>query len=223
MCGRIALTLPPDMVASLFDAVFDAPDNLQPRYNICPTQDLHVVLSDEGGRKIVRKRWGFLPRWYKTPSGGPLLINARAETIADKPAFRSSARQRRCLIPASGFYEWTKGSDGGRDPSYIYPASGDALAFAGVWRDWTGEDGTELSTCAVVTCAANEDISALHHRMPVILKPEDFGLWLGEEGKGAAILMKPAPAGTLAHYRVSRAVNGARQDAAELMEPLAVS
>lgn len=215
------MTLPPDSVAHLFDATFAQPGNMQPRYNVCPTQDVLVCRSGDDGREIVSLRWGFIPRWYKKPGDGPLLINARAETIAEKPAFRSSARTRRCLIPATGFYEWTKAPDGGKDPSYIYPASGEAFAFAGIWRDWTSPDGDTLSSTAIVTCAANEDISAIHHRMPVIIAPENFGLWLGEEGKGAATLMRPAPTGTALSYRVSRDVNGARFDEPRLMEPLA--
>ncbi len=220
MCGRLALTLPPDSVAHLFDASFANLSNLEPRYNVCPTQSIVACVSGDDGRKIVSFRWGFIPRWYKKPSDGPLLINARSETIAEKPAFRSSARTRRCLIPATGFYEWTKADDGGKDPFYIYPAAAEAFAFAGVWRDWTSPEGDVLSTAAIVTCSANDDISAIHHRMPVIIQPDDFGLWLGEEGKGAATLMQPAPSGTILSYRVSRDVNGSRSDNADLMAPL---
>lgn len=220
MCGRLALTLPPDSVAHLFDARFLEPSNMQPRYNVCPTQKIVACLLEEGERQLHQLRWGFLPRWYKKPNDGPFLINARAETIAEKPAFKSSARQRRCLIPATGFYEWTKSEDGGRDPFYIYPARQAAFAFAGVWRDWASPEGETVRSAAIVTCAANSDISAIHHRMPVIIAPEHFGLWLGEEGKGAARLMQPAPSGSLQSYRVSREVNGARVDTPNLMEPL---
>ena len=220
MCGRIALTLPPDMVTTLFDAVFDSPDNMEPRYNLCPTEQVLVAVSGEDGRHLVRKRWGLLPRWYKTPADGPLLINARAETIAAKPAFASSARTRRCLVPASGFYEWKKADDGGRDPFYIHPAAGDAFAFAGIWRDWTGADGTALSTVAIVTCAANEDMAHIHHRMPVVVQPADFALWLGEAGHGAARLMVPAPVGTAMSYPVSRKVNKAGVESEDLLAPM---
>jgi len=216
----MALTLPPDMVSGLFEAAFEVPDNLEPRYNICPTQNIVAARIVDDKRVISRLRWGFLPRWYKTPTDGPLLINARAETIADKPAFKSSCRVRRCLVPATGFYEWTKAADGGKDPHYLYPAQGDAFAFAAIWRDWTSPEGETLSTVAVVTCAANDDIRHIHHRMPVIIAPADFGLWLGEEGKGAAVLMRPAPSGSVASHPVSRAVNGVREDRVELTAPL---
>ena len=216
----MALTLPPDMVTQLFDAVFDNPENLEPRYNICPTEEVLVAVSGEGGRRLLRKRWGLLPRWYKSPTDGPLLINARAETIAQKPAFKSSAKARRCLVPASGFYEWKKAEDGGRDPYYIHPAEGPAFAFAGIWRDWVSPDEQELSTVAIVTCAASADMAHIHHRMPVIVAEPDFGLWLGEEGHGAARLMQPAPEGTALNYPVSRKVNKAGVDEEALLEPV---
>ena len=207
------------MVVSLFDAAFAVPENTGPRFNVCPTENILVAVSD-GERSLRRMRWGFLPHWYKTPGDGPLLINARAETIAEKPAFRKACRERRCLVPATGFYEWIKAADGGRDPYYIQPSDRDAFAFAGVWRDWTGADGTEMSTVAIVTTSANADIEHIHHRMPVIVDPEDFALWLGEGGKGAATLMRPAPSGRLLSYRVSRDVNGTKLDEARLTEPL---
>ena len=163
-------------------------------------------------------RWGFLPHWYKAPNGGPLLINARSETIAEKPAFRAAARERRCIIPASGFYEWTRDGDI-RLPWYIHRADGAPLAFAGVWQDWE-RDGEAYRSCAVVTCGANDQMSAIHHRMPVILEPGDWPLWLGEAGKGAARLMQPAGDDVLTFYRVGKAVNSNRARGPELTEPL---
>ena len=187
MCGRFALTLPHDAMAQLFDAV---PSNALPdipNFNICPTNLVHAVHVLEGQRRLVAMRWGFLPHWYKAENGGPLLINARAETLAEKPAFKAACRERRCLIPATGFYEWTKDEAGNRLPWYIYPADAELLVFAGVWQDW--ERGDEaLRTCAIVTCGANEAMSRIHHRMPVILRAGDWPLWLGEAGKGAAAL-----------------------------------
>lgn len=165
-------------------------------------------------------RWGFVPHWYGHESDGPLLINARAETIATKPAFADAARARRCLIPASGFYEWTKDADGNRLPWYIHPAQGDMLAFAGVWQVWE-KGGQRHVTCAIVTCAANDRMARLHHRMPVILAPDDWALWLGEAGHGAARLMRPAPEDALAFHRVDVAVNSNRAAGPELIEPLA--
>lgn len=216
MCGRFAITLPNDAMAQLF-AAQPANDLPQvPNFNVCPTRPVHVVRQGGAGRQLVAMRWGFLPVWYKTPADGPLLINARAETIAEKPTFRAAARSRRCILPASGFYEWTKTEEGARLPWYIRRRDGAPIAFAGVWQDW-GEDA--LSACAVVTTAANEGISAIHHRMPLILEPEAWPLWLGEAGKGAAELMQPGADGVLDWHRVSAAVNSNRAEGAALIEP----
>jgi putative SOS response-associated peptidase YedK len=219
MCGRFVITHPNDEMAQLFEAApaNDLPEI--PNYNVCPTNRVHVVVSEEG-RRLRSMRWGFLPHWYKTTSGGPLLINARSETIAEKPAFRAACRERRCLIPASGFYEWTKDGDGNRLPWYIHRPDGGLIAFAGVWQDW--ERGDEAyTTCAIVTTGANAPMSAIHHRMPVILAPEDWGLWLGEDGKGAAVVMRPAPDDALAFFRVDPKVNSNRAKGSDLIEPVA--
>lgn len=218
MCGRFAITLPPDAMAQLFEAqpANDLPD--VPNYNVCPTNRVHVVHND-GDRRLVAMRWGFIPQWYKAPNGGPLLINARAETIAEKPAFRAACRERRCLIPVTGFYEWTKDAEENRLPWYIRAADDSPLVFAGVWQDWT-QDGETLRTCAIVTCGANEQMSQIHHRMPVVLAPEDWALWLGEAGHGAAKLMRPAPEGALAFHRVAPVVNSNRATGAALIAPL---
>ncbi len=219
MCGRFAITLPDDAMAALFEAApaNDLPDI--PNYNVCPTVQVHTVTSDEGVRRLRPMRWGFLPHWYKTPTDGPLLINARSETIAQKPAFRSAARERRCLIPATGFYEWTKDADGNRLPWYIHPARQEILAFAGVWQVWSKGD-EPVVTCAIVTTGANDAMSKIHHRMPVILKPEDWPLWLGEAGKGAATLMQAAPEDALEFHRVDPAVNSNRARGEALIAPI---
>ncbi len=219
MCGRFVITHPTDEMAQLFEAApsNDLPDI--PNYNVCPTNQVPVVVSEEG-RRLRSMRWGFLPHWYKTPSGGPLLINARSETIAEKPAFRAACRERRCLIPASGFFEWTKDEDGNRLPWYIHRPGGALIAFAGVWQDWE-RDGEAHTTCAIVTTEANAPMSAIHHRMPVILGPEDWGLWLGETGKGAATLMRAAPDDALAFFRVDPRVNSNRAHGADLIAPIA--
>ena len=219
MCGRFATLLPQEAMAQLFDAT---PANDLPQgdnYNVCPTNMVAVATSDDGSRRLQPMRWGFLPHWYKTETGGPLLINARAETIAEKPAFKAAARLRRCLIPATGFYEWTKDDAGNRLPWYIHPADGSPLVFAGIWQDWE-RDGRAHRTCAIVTCAANDTMQQIHHRQPVTLRPEQFALWLGEAGHGAATLMKPAPDDALAFYRVDPKVNSNRASGADLIEPL---
>lgn len=219
MCGRFSITLPSDAMAKLFTAQpgNDLPD--VPNYNVCPTNAVHTIFNEDGNtRRLAAMRWGFLPKWYKKPNDGPLLINARAETIAEKPAFRAAARARRCLVPATGFYEWTKTPDGARDPWYIFRADQAPLVMAGIWQDWTGPDGENLRTCALVTTAANQTMARIHHRMPVVLEPDDWELWLGEAGHGAARLMNAAGEGTLSMYRVDRAVNSNRASGPELTQ-----
>lgn len=219
MCGRLAVTVPTDAMAQLFAAqpANDLP--AVPNYNVCPTTQIHTIHSEDGLRKLTSMRWGFVPHWYKALNAGPLLINARAETIAEKPAFKSACRERRCLIPASGFFEWTKDEEGGRDPWYIYPKGAAPLAFAGVWQDWHQGD-ERLRSCAIVTTAANSTISAIHHRMPVIIAQADWPLWLGEQGKGAAKLMRAAPDDLLEVHRVDRAVNSNRASGEALIAPI---
>lgn len=220
MCGRFALTLPADAMAQLFDAAManDLPD--VPNYNICPTNQVIALTAHDGGRRMTSMRWGFMPHWYKTPADGPLLINARAESLAEKPAFRAAARARRCLIPATGFYEWTKDQNGARLPWYIAPSDRKFLCFAGVWQIWD-KGAHPLATCAIVTCAANATLGQIHHRMPVILEAADWPLWLGEAGHGAATLMKAAPDQALSFHRVDKAVNSNRAQGPALIEALA--
>ena len=209
MCGRFTLVEASSELAEFLDAFLsnDLPDT--PNFNICPTNPVHTVVSTDGQRRLRPMRWGFLPHWYKSPAGGPLLINARSETIAEKPAFRAACRERRCLIPATGFYEWTKDEAGNRLPWYIYPANDKPLVFAGVWQTWDKGDDP-LVTCAIVTTGANTTLGEIHHRMPVVLSPDDWALWLGEEGKGAARLMKAAPEDALKFHRVDPKVNSNR-------------
>ncbi|EAR50434.1 hypothetical protein OG2516_08853 [Oceanicola granulosus HTCC2516] len=217
----MAITLPHDAMAQMFEAApgNDLPE--VPNYNVCPTDPVHVVTSDGGARRLRPMRWGLLPAWYKAPNGGPLLINARAETIAEKPAFRAAAKERRALIPASGFYEWTKDAEGVRYPWYITRADGAPMAFAAVWQDWS-RDGETLTTCAVVTTSANTSMGRIHNRMPVILEPDDWPLWLGEAGHGAARLMVAAHEELLRFHRVDRAVNSNRARGPDLIEPVEV-
>lgn len=220
MCGRMAMTLPQEAMVALFDAVpsNDLPET--PNYNVCPTVQIPVVTSDAGGRRLRPMRWGFIPRWYKKPNGGPLLINARAETISEKPAFRDACRERRCLIPVTGFYEWYRDGDATPLPWFVQRADGAPLVMAGIWQDWTSGDET-LTSCAIVTTAANAAMARIHHRIPVILTPKDWPLWLGEAGKGAARTMKSAPEDALLFYRVSTEVNSNRASGPALLEPVA--
>ena len=220
MCGRIANTLPHDAMARLFGA---RPDNdlpEVPQYNLCPTQPLAVVRSDGGAeaRRFVAMRWGFLPRWYQSPTDGPLLINARAETIAQKPAFREACRHRRCVVPVTGFYEWHRVGDR-KLPWFFSRTDGAPLVMAGIWQAW-GEGPDSLQTVAVVTTSANALMAPVHHRMPVVIEEPDWPLWLGEAGHGAAPLMRPADEGVLQGWRVGAEVNSNRASGPELIEPL---
>lgn len=213
------MTLPDDAMTQLFDAVpaNDLPP--VPRYNICPTQPVSVVISAEGHRRYGPMRWGFIPHWYKTPTDGPLLFNARSETIAEKSAFREASRRRRCLIPASGFFEWTREGET-RLPWYITRADAAPMVFAGIWQSWDGPEGARVASCAIVTTEAQGQMATLHERVPVLLKPEDWALWLGEKGHGAAKAMVAPEEGVLAFRRVGMAVNSNRADGPELIEPL---
>lgn len=219
MCGRFAITLPDDAMTQMFDAVpaNDLPP--VPRYNICPTQPVSVVIAAEGRRRYGPMRWGFIPTWYKTPTDGPLLFNARSETLAEKSAFREAARRRRCLIPASGFYEWTREGET-RLPWFITRADGAPMVFAGIWQSWEGPEGVRVASCAIVTAAAQGEMAALHDRVPVLVAPENWALWLGEKGHGAARAMVAPEDGVLAFHRVGTAVNSNRAEGPDLIEPL---
>ncbi|MBB5223823.1 putative SOS response-associated peptidase YedK [Amaricoccus macauensis] len=190
MCGRYMITSSFEAMARLFEA---EPGELGPegiRPNVSPTEQVPVVLSHDGARGIELMRWGFIPQWYKSPTAGPLLINARSEKIAERPAFKEAIRTSRCLLPANGFYEW-QGEKGARVPWVIHPAQGGLIAMAGLWREWRGPNGI-IASVAIITCPANATLRPIHERMPVLIEPEDHALWLGERGPGAAPLLRPA-------------------------------
>ena len=179
--------------------------------------------STDGERAFALVRWGLLPSWVKDPKAFTLLINARGESVIDKPAFRAAMKRRRCLIPADGFYEW-KGGRGRKQPYFVRLKSGAPMAFAGLWETWTGPDGEELETAAIVTTAANRTLQAIHERMPVIVAPDAFDLWLNctdVDAQTAAALIVPAPENLLEAYEVSTAVNRVANDNAKLIERLA--
>lgn len=207
---------------------------LQPRYNIAPSQDIVAIIraASGGGDAAVARaatafRWGLVPSWAKDPAMGARMINARGETVAEKPSFKAAFRRRRCLIPASGFYEWQDRGAGPRQPVWIAPPGGGLITFAGLWEAWMGPDGSELETCTIVTTAANETLRPFHHRMPVILAPDSFGAWLGDgtedrlDRETALALLRPAPENTVAAVPVDRAVNDIRNDTPELIEAVA--
>ena len=227
MCGRYALTPDRETVLTEFDAqpVGDL-DHLRvtERYNIAPTQPVAVVVPGERGRRLTAMRWGIIPQWMKSEDGGKPpagWINARAETAAEKPAFRGAFKYRRCLVPASGFYEWAK-RDGSKQPYYIQAADDRLLAFAGLWETWTPPDGSELDTVTILTTTPNAMMAELHDRMPVVLEPEAHDAWMTTPPEDATTLRRrlgPAAEGTLSKTPVSRRVNRPKHDDPACLEP----
>jgi putative SOS response-associated peptidase YedK len=218
MCGRYVITSPPEAIRALFG--YGERPNFPPRYNVAPTQPIPIVRLADGGRSFALMRWGFIPAWVDDPKTVSLIINARGESVLDKPAFRNAMRRRRCLLPADGFYEWRAGEP--RRPYFVRAKSGAPLAFAGLWETWTGPNGEELDTAAIVTTRSTRALAAIHERMPVIVAPEAFDLWLdcaAVEAEAAAALIAPAPEGLLEAYEVSPAVNRVANDSAELIAP----
>jgi putative SOS response-associated peptidase YedK len=223
MCGRYALTSPPEAIRVLFRS--DDQPNFPPRYNIVPSQPISIVRIFEGQRRFALVRWGLIPAWVKDPKAFSLLINARGETARDKPAFRSAMRYRRCLIPADGFYEWKR--EGERKRPYLArPRARTPIAFAGLWETWMGPNGEEMETAAIVTTSANRMLRPIHDRMPVVIPPDAFDLWLdclNVDADVAAALIAPAPDELFEAYEVSNAVNRPANDSAALIEPAGTS
>lgn len=218
MCGRYTLRTDSRRVADSF-GVADVP-LFAPRYNIAPTQPVVAVRADPGGgRAALLLRWGLVPHWADDPAIGNRLINARAETVAEKPSFRAALKSRRCLIPADGFYEWQKLGKL-KQPYLIGVGDGGPFAFAGLWEDWK-RDGEIIESCTILTTAANELMRPLHERMPVILKPEDHDLWLDPGVKEAARvlpLLRPYPAAEMFAHPVSRWVNDPKHEGPQCVE-----
>jgi putative SOS response-associated peptidase YedK len=219
MCGRYCITSAPEAIRALFR--YREQPNFPPRYNVAPTQPVPVVRMAEGQRQFALMRWGLIPAWVEDPRGFALLLNARAETVNDKPAFRNPMKRRRCLFPADGFYEW-KVEAGRRQAHFASAASGGAMAFAGLWETWIGPNGEEIDTAAIVTTRANVEMAAVHPRAPAILPPERFDAWLDcrhVDEQTAAALIEPAPDGSMQVREVSPAVNHVANDSAELLAP----
>jgi putative SOS response-associated peptidase YedK len=219
MCGRYVIKSPPAAIRALFG--YPEQPNFPPRYNVAPTQPVPIVRLAEGKRQFALARWGFIPGWVKDPKTVSLLINARAESALDKPAFRNAMRRRRCLIPADGFYEWRE-SGGRKQVFFVRRKDGSPFAFAGLWETWSGPNGEELDTAAIVTTLANRTLSFIHGRMPAILPPEAFDLWLDcakVDAPTAAALLVPARDALLEAYQVSPAVNRVANDSQALIAP----
>lgn len=226
MCGRYSLTLPPEAMSRLFRTTGALP-NLAPRYNIAPTQDSAVVrLRLDGSRELALMRWGLVPPWSEGPQGAYSMINARAETVADKPAFRSAFRRRRCLVPADGFYEWRK-EGRGKQPYHIRLEGGAAFAFAGLWERWEGREGAAhrvVESFTIVVTEANALLRPIHDRMPVVLAESDYDAWLDTEGtdaEAAKALLRPFAPEEMEAYAVATRVNSPRYDDPACIEPLA--
>lgn len=222
MCGRFTLRTPAYKLAEAFGIEVRA--NLAARYNIAPSQDIAALRVDgENQRELVMLRWGLVPAWAKDPAMGNRMINARAETVAEKPAFRAAFRQRRCLIPADGFFEWQKTPDGSKQPYLMARPDGEPFTMAGLWERWQPPGTDEpLETCTIITTEANETLAPVHHRMPVIVAPGDRDAWLDPAAPSTetlTALLRPAPDEDLTANAVDRHVNNSRHDDPRCIEP----
>ncbi|MDB5596646.1 MAG: putative response-associated peptidase [Hyphomicrobiales bacterium] len=230
MCGRYAITLPPEAVKSYFGYVENP--NFPPRANIAPTQPVPVVRLErapggQAARHFRLVRWGFLPAFVKDPKDYPLVINARSETAGEKASFRNALRRRRCLFIADVFYEWRRGPEprkrGSATPFLIRRRDGAPMGLAGLWESWMGPNGEEVETACILTTHANGLISALHERMPVVIEPENFETWLSiddERDEGSHALLRPAADDTLEFFEIGTAVNSVANDGLELQQPV---
>ena len=221
MCGRFTLHHPTEEIAQRFN-IDQIAVSFPPRYNIAPTQPIAVVLQ-HSARTLEAFQWGLVPFWAKDPKIGNRMINARAETVAEKPSFRAAFKQRRCLIPASGYYEWRRENDE-RLPTYIHRTDKTPFAFAGLWEEWHAPEGEILHTCTIITTEASDQVSAIHHRMPVIFDSEQEETWLDpglDDGDNLAELLHNTSAAELSSYPVGKQVNPPTFDAPACIEPLA--
>jgi putative SOS response-associated peptidase YedK len=226
MCGRYRLSRRKQVVEEYFDCVSDEPD-WSPRYNIAPTQPIPVIRQNpkEPIRELSLVRWGLIPSWAKDPSVAAKMINARSETAATKPAFRDALKSRRCLVPADAFYEWMR-TGKARQPYCFEVGEGELFAFAGIWDRWRNPSGNTVETCSILTTTPNAVTSAIHDRMPVILDPDSYDLWLdpGMQNVAAASeLLKPCDARLMRCYPISTRINSVVNDDAECSRPVEVA
>jgi len=221
MCGRFALTSSPDAVRDRFGHI-ERP-NFPPRYNIAPTQPIAVVRIREGARHFDLLRWGLIPGWVRDLSKLPLMINARSETVLEKPSFRHAFRRRRCLVPADAFYEWQNAGKNAKRPFIIRRPGGDLFAFAGIWDYWMDADGNEMESAAILTTDANETLKPVYHRMPVIIPRDRFDVWLENDEtnlKPSLELLRAPPDGYFEVVEISAHVNNVRNDHASIQAPV---
>jgi putative SOS response-associated peptidase YedK len=219
MCGRFAITTPPQAVRSYFG--YRQQPNFPPRYNIAPTQPIPIVRMNTGNKEFVLVRWGLVPSWMKEITPSKPLINARAETLLEKPSFKHAAMRRRCLLPIDGFYEWKRTKGAAPKPYFIHRKDGNLFAIAGIWEHWQGADGSEIESAAIITTTANETLAPIHHRMPVILDKTAQEHWLNVtdvSASEACKFLKPTDNDVLTAHPVSPRVNKVANDDADLLE-----
>jgi len=221
MCGRFVLAVNPQQLTLEF-GLAHAPE-IAPNYNVAPTQNVLAITNEEPD-SVMELRWGLVPSWAKDLSIGAKMINARSETIEEKPAFRSAFKRRRCLIPANGFFEWRKNDDGSKTPMYIHLGDRDIFAFAGLWEVRRTDEGEVLRSCTIITTGANSFMQSIHDRMPVILHRDDYAAWLMPGDAHTAemkALLRPYEDAAMMAYPVSKAVNRAGYSSPELIQPVA--
>lgn len=223
MCGRFTLLSSAETISERFQVEIEF--RLYPRYNIAPTQPVLAVRlpgGDHSTRELTHLHWGLIPWWSRDASMGGRMMNVRAESVQEKPSYRSAFKRRRCLIPADGFYEWQAGGNG-KQPYYIHREDGAPFAFAGLWENWHGPDGEEIESCAIITTEANERMRAIHKRMPVIVPEHGYARWLsleGEPDEELIAMLTPGEWDGMTFYRVSTYVNAARNEGEACIAPL---
>ncbi|MBE9193120.1 SOS response-associated peptidase [Gloeocapsopsis crepidinum LEGE 06123] len=220
MCGRYTLTQSAEAIAAAFG--LDAVSEMEPRYNIAPTQSVPVVLySAKKQRQLKLMRWGLIPSWAEDASIGSRLINARSETVSEKPSFRAAFRQRRCLVVADGFYEWQR-QEHKKQPYYFHLQNKQPFGFAGLWEHWQSPEGENIETCTILTTEANELMRPIHNRMPVILNSQDYALWLDITAQQTELqhLFHPYSSQAMNSYPVSTLVNKPTNNSAECINSL---
>ena len=221
MCGRYTLTADPAMLVDEFDATFEAQVPVVPRYNIAPTQEILIVTEDQDGRHIGSASWGLVPSWAKDRSAAARMINARSETAVTKPSFRSAVKRRRCLVPATGYYEWYRPERGAKQPFWIHAEDGSVLAMAGLYEHWTDPtSGEELRSVALLTQDATPDLAKIHDRMPVFIEHSAYGQWLNPNQLDGALALELALAPLLDATPIGPAVNNARNEGPQLLQPI---
>lgn len=222
MCGRFTITIDEEMLLNTFE-LMNIPFAYERSYNVAPSHMIPAIIADRGTNRIGQLKWGLVPSWAKDPAIGNKLINARAETLLDKPSFKQLVHRKRCIIPADGFYEWKTGADSRKVPMRIRVNDQPLFAMAGLYDTWTAPDGSKLHTCTIITTEANEFVQPIHHRMPVILPQEHLALWLDRsvnDWDQLRLLLKPYPAVKMNAYEVSSQVGNVKNNHPDCIKPI---